>query len=59
VAYLDEHPDVLSPRASEDDLVIAAAAAALMEDYHRRRHRPPRFNRGNAGNQMSAWRASK
>ena len=59
VAYLDEHPDVLSPRASEDDLVIAAAAAALMEDYHRRRHRSPRFNRGNAGNQMSAWRASK
>lgn len=58
VAYLEEHPDLLLPDASEDSLVTAAIAAALMED-HRVRHRTPRLNSKNAGDQMSAWRSSQ
>jgi acetyl-CoA carboxylase, biotin carboxylase subunit len=56
IRYLEDHPELLEPDESEDDMVTAAIAAALLEDEHRR-HRAPRIGAG-SGAAMSAWRLS-
>ena len=56
IEYLEEHPELLAPALSDEDLAAAALAAALLEEEHRTRHSAPRIGaNGRVG--MSAWRA--
>jgi acetyl-CoA carboxylase biotin carboxylase subunit len=55
-AYVEEHPELLSPDLSEEDLAAVALAAALLEEEYRERHRTPRIA-GSATGGMSQWRA--
>jgi acetyl-CoA carboxylase biotin carboxylase subunit len=57
IEYIAEHPDLLAPRLSEEELRAAALAAALLEEEHRRRGRSPR-NRGAPRRGFSGWRVS-
>jgi acetyl-CoA carboxylase biotin carboxylase subunit len=57
IEYLAEHPELLEPALSEEELAAAAVAAALLEDEQRLRHRTPRIASDGRG-RMSEWRAS-
>ena len=57
IEYVADHPELLAPRPSDEELGAAAVAAALLEDEYRRRRMTPRMESG-ARRGESAWRAS-
>ncbi len=56
IRYLEQHPDVLEPAASDGGGLAAAVAAALLEERHRSERAPRLGDTG--GRPLPAWRST-
>jgi len=55
IRYLEEHPELSEPVATDAELEALAVAASLLEEEDRQRHRAPRLA-GPAHDRLSPWR---
>ena len=56
IRYLEQHPELVEPGASDDGARAAAVAAAILEERHRAR-RAPRLE-SSSGRPLPSWRAA-